>query len=416
MRVYKERSASETVTIGAPASAVRYQNADPISPNCAIYSIITDNAGNFSAVNQRLVNIDWTAPTSFAVNDGLSSDVDIFVNATEISANWPNALDPHSDVVAYSVAVGTTAGGAQDVVAFTSVGNQTSATLTGLTLTVGQTYYVSVKATNGAGLTTTVFVSDGQTLQVPTSPPIANFYAESSVVCAGDSILLINTTTDGTSFNWATTNGTISDPSAQNAYLVPSASGNCQVTLTASNSAGNDQMVLNISVTVQDGPIASAMPDATDLVLPNAVVLFTNSSQNADTYTWYFGDGESSTDVNPWHPYSAAGTYTVMLVASRAGCLNDTTYFTINVGNAGVFSNQLEQVTVFPNPFNDQFLLTGKGISEVFIYDVQGKLIQQEKIAGKDTIPVDLSNAANGTYLLKVRLPDGTVNLRLVKN
>lgn len=45
-------------------------------------------------------------------------------------------------------------------------------------------------------------------------------------------------------------------------------------------------------------------------------VSFTNFSQNADSYEWDFGDGNSSTDKDPTHTYAAAGSYTVVLTAS----------------------------------------------------------------------------------------------------
>lgn len=47
-------------------------------------------------------------------------------------------------------------------------------------------------------------------------------------------------------------------------------------------------------------------------------VSFSNFSQNADTYTWNFGDGQSSTEVSPVHTYASAGTYTVVLQATNA--------------------------------------------------------------------------------------------------
>lgn len=44
-------------------------------------------------------------------------------------------------------------------------------------------------------------------------------------------------------------------------------------------------------------------------------VSFTNFSQNATSYSWEFGDGNTSTEKDPVHTYAAAGTYTVMLTA-----------------------------------------------------------------------------------------------------
>mgnify|MGYP006267224597 CR=1 FL=1 len=46
-------------------------------------------------------------------------------------------------------------------------------------------------------------------------------------------------------------------------------------------------------------------------------VTFENFSQNATSYEWDFGDGNSSTDENPVHTYSGPGSYEVTLVASN---------------------------------------------------------------------------------------------------
>lgn len=47
-------------------------------------------------------------------------------------------------------------------------------------------------------------------------------------------------------------------------------------------------------------------------------VTFTNFSQNATSYVWDFGDGETSTEKDPVHVYAAAGDYTVKLTAKNA--------------------------------------------------------------------------------------------------
>lgn len=47
-------------------------------------------------------------------------------------------------------------------------------------------------------------------------------------------------------------------------------------------------------------------------------VSFSNFSQNAETYSWAFGDGETSTEENPVHTYAEAGNYDVVLSAVNA--------------------------------------------------------------------------------------------------
>lgn len=58
-------------------------------------------------------------------------------------------------------------------------------------------------------------------------------------------------------------------------------------------------------------------------------VQFTNNSTNAVAFEWDFGDGEVSNQQNPYHVYSAPGTYTVKLKA-------------INQNSTDEFSSQIE--------------------------------------------------------------------------
>ncbi len=64
-----------------------------------------------------------------------------------------------------------------------------------------------------------------------------------------------------------------------------------------------------------DAPISSFQfeIDAADFLK----VVFSNFSQNATSYAWDFGDGNSSTEENPTHSYAAGGDYTVTLTASN---------------------------------------------------------------------------------------------------
>jgi PKD repeat protein len=47
-------------------------------------------------------------------------------------------------------------------------------------------------------------------------------------------------------------------------------------------------------------------------------ITFMNTSSGGSSFTWFFGDGNTSTVPNPVHTYGAAGSYTVSLVVSSA--------------------------------------------------------------------------------------------------
>jgi uncharacterized protein (TIGR02145 family) len=66
---------------------------------------------------------------------------------------------------------------------------------------------------------------------------------------------------------------------------------------------------------------------------PNSPVQFTDLSTNSPTsWKWYFGDGMTSTQQNPSHSYTSAGTYSVSLVVTNAfgsDSLTKTNYITV---------------------------------------------------------------------------------------
>jgi gliding motility-associated-like protein len=65
----------------------------------------------------------------------------------------------------------------------------------------------------------------------------------------------------------------------------------------------------------------------------NAV--FTNTSLAGQTFQWDFGDGSTSTAINPTHLYTVPGTYTITLIANDPGTCNliDSTTLTIVVAD-----------------------------------------------------------------------------------
>ncbi len=159
IKVYRSRTTSANVTVGANQD-VPYQNFSPSLPACLILSVVTDSAYNFSAVDSAFVNIDWTAPEIYSVADGLGADADTTYDTTSLSANWRAAVDTNSGISAYRACIGSTPGEA-DVVPWFGNNMSTRFTETGLTLKRDSTYYVSVVATNAAGLMSDTISSDG---------------------------------------------------------------------------------------------------------------------------------------------------------------------------------------------------------------------------------------------------------------
>jgi len=73
-------------------------------------------------------------------------------------------------------------------------------------------------------------------------------------------------------------------------------------------------------------------------VLAGDTVQFTDSSHGGMgpyTYSWKFGDGTTSTEQNPTHQYSTAGTYVVKLTVTPFRCVPQTVTRTISVNEWG---------------------------------------------------------------------------------
>lgn len=166
LKVYRSRAAaSAAITVGpAITNDIRFQNPDPTTCSGKIKSICADSAGNLSAIFYQNINVDWTPPSAVGtINDGTGADISVTASLTDLSANWTASTDPNSAISRYWYAIGTTPG-ATNIVNYTDNWFNQAVTATGLSSVVGQMYYFSVKAEDGAGLQSTVITSNGQTV------------------------------------------------------------------------------------------------------------------------------------------------------------------------------------------------------------------------------------------------------------
>ncbi len=165
VKVYKARGNNVLVTVGQNMDAP-YENYNPTTPSCRVKSIVTDSMKNISAVASLDVNIDWTNPDTVIVFDGNTVDIDTFYTQNQIEANWTLSADTNSGVTSYWYAIGDSYGDS-NIVAWTNNGLNNFLNISP-SLNVGTTYYVSVRAENGAGLISQN-TSNGQLLLWPLS-------------------------------------------------------------------------------------------------------------------------------------------------------------------------------------------------------------------------------------------------------
>lgn len=89
----------------------------------------------------------------------------------------------------------------------------------------------------------------------------------------------------------------------------------------ADGNTDNDSKIKSFSVQVLPLSVDFTANATQTCVFPSTIQ-FINSSENGLTYLWNFGDGTTSTELNPNHTYQTAGFFNVSLVASAGICGN----------------------------------------------------------------------------------------------
>ena len=77
--------------------------------------------------------------------------------------------------------------------------------------------------------------------------------------------------------------------------------------------------ILGFTSCSDDEPSVAAPNAAFTVAVDGLTVTLTDASIGADSYSWNFGDGNSSTDAAPTHTYAEGGTYTIELTVTNAG-------------------------------------------------------------------------------------------------
>lgn len=132
---------------------------------------------------------------------------------------------------------------------------------------------------------------------------------------------------------------------------------------------------------------------------PNNVYFVYNKAVIPDLIKWDFGDGETSTQINPVHYYANTGVYTVKLYITKNNICD-----TVIKQNFITILNKPEadfEITKIPNePFSLEIKSTSKHHADSFIY--------QHWIMGFDTIcrtpKMDISFIQNGRYIIYLKV------------
>ncbi len=176
-----------------------------------------------------------------------------------------------------------------------------------------------------------------------------------------------------------------------------------------------------IVVTGRGLPVANFTSPASVPMLQS--IAFTDQSgASVTSWSWDFGDGQTSTQQNPTHSYQAIGTFNVCLTVNDGFC-SATRCQSVQVGNPVGIADEIfvNSVDVYPNPNNGSFSIgfdLPKALDlNIELYSITGQRMYANQINAvrMQTEDVNLEGqAAAGMYFLKITSDKGNEMIKKI--
>lgn len=185
-------------------------------------------------------------------------------------------------------------------------------------------YNIRLIALNNAGCADTLFLENHIAID---SLPSINFTADVQTGCIPLDVTFSNQSSSSHHVSWNFGNGTSSTSNT----ITYHDTGTFDVQVTIENEHGCiDSLTITDYINVTPGVTASFTVNNNSTCINNSIQ-FTNTSSNAISYLWDFGNGDTSTAVSPSYTYQHNGNYTVMLTAFHPNGCEQSTSATIKV-------------------------------------------------------------------------------------
>ncbi|HXS36130.1 MAG TPA: T9SS type A sorting domain-containing protein [Flavipsychrobacter sp.] len=133
--------------------------------------------------------------------------------------------------------------------------------------------------------------------------------------------------------------------------------------------------------------------------------------ENALSYLWIFGDGDTSTLETPVHTYPTDSSYHVMLVLSNA-CGTDTVKWGVPT-SVNSINQSNSPIKLYPNPANTSITISADNnveFKDIVILNSVGAVVYRENSAAFKTKNIDISTLPSGAYIMKVNTSNGYFN------
>ena len=218
---------------------------------------------------------------------------------------------------------------------------------------------------------------------------------------SSSTVQFIDYSSGGTSWHWDFGDG---DTSAlQNPVHTYLSDSTYYVCLTASNNCSVDSFCDSVSICALPVALFSWTQDT---VLS---IQFSDSSIGATSWFWDFGDGDTSSQQNPYHTYTSEGWYFICLYVTDGNCSDSICDSIYVLGNSINDLNSMLNFQLIPNPNNGNFeiaLLSEYSCDAMIrIFQTDGRIVKQFNIyisSGDNSEYISLDNIAGGRYLFEL--------------
>lgn len=206
----------------------------------------------------------------------------------------------------------------------------------------GQPYFwdVSLTVKNVFGCTSSI----AQTAAISTGQTVARMDADSRIGCAPRLVdftdqSLSNSIVNSWEWDFGVPGGT---STLQNPSFTYTNTGSYDVRLIIGTIHGcKDTVFAPGFIVAGDTPVADFFPDTTLSCASDPIQMF-NLSVGADSASWIFGDGKTSSALEPLHQFVDTGYISIMLIAMDRGCPD-----TLFVDSAVYINAPIAQLTPF---------------------------------------------------------------------
>lgn len=388
---------------GDPAYMVTYKDyAYEDMADAAILAGAMPAVGNVDVTGITVTGAE--AATNVPDNGNLQMSAAVLpANATDATVTWSVTNGTGTATINTT---GLLSGGTQGTVTVIATAIDGSGVIGQITITVEAAILVTgITVTGQAG---TITVADGSTLQMLATILPAN---------AADQTV-----------TWSVTNGTGSATINTNGVLTGTSEGTVTVFATANDGSGitgQTMITVTIPLNVLITNLTILTPNGqTEITILNGTLQMIltvapgNATNQAVTWSVLNQTGQATIDANGLLTGVSNGTVLVKATATDGSGATAQQEITINMTEEeeeetnGIDDNQIDPITIYPNPFVNEININTELNGIVMILDLSGKIVHQSTTANQT---IYLDHLESGIYMLVLTSDSKSYTQKIIK-